>query len=147
MSSSVKSYSPKILNCSKRYWTRSQLKNLSPLPLSFYLRKAPVVAKDLLGKGLFISHAENHYFCQIIEVEAYLGQEDPASHAYKGPTQRNGSMFKAGGTCYVYLSYGLNFCMNIATDQEGRGSAVLLRAAIPLMGLETMAKNRHISNL
>ena len=55
-------------------------------------------------------------------------------------------MFLSGGTCYVYLSYGLNFCMNVVTGKAGEGSAVLIRAAIPLLGLEKMAKNRHISS-
>lgn len=127
------------------FWTVSLAKSLSPLPQSFYTRRAPQVAKDLLGKGLFVSHGKQNFLCQVIEVEAYLGSDDPASHAFKGPTPRNSSMFKMGGTCYVYLSYGLNYCMNVVTGLDGEGGAVLIRAALPLLGLTTMAKNRHIS--
>ena len=127
------------------YWNHSLIKKLPPLSQSFYLKSAPEVAKSLLGKGLFLTHKKHHFLCQIVEVEAYLGSEDPASHAFKGPTLRNQSMFHMGGTCYVYLSYGLNFCMNVVTGPEGKGSAVLLRAAIPLLGLEAMAENRNIS--
>lgn len=128
------------------YWNVSLIKGLPPLPQAFYLKSAPQVAKSLLGKGLFVSNNQKHFLCQIIETEAYLGSEDPASHAYKGLTPRNQSMFKLGGTCYVYLSYGLNFCMNVVTGPADKGSAVLLRAAIPLFGLGDMAKNRHISS-
>ncbi len=127
------------------YWSLSLTKEFSPLPQTFYLRNTLLVAKSLLGKGLFLSHKKNNFLCQIVEVEAYLGKEDPASHAFKGPTPRNLSMFKMGGTCYVYLSYGLNYCMNVVTGIEGTGNAVLIRAAIPLLGLEIMAKNRSIS--
>ncbi|NBX68481.1 MAG: DNA-3-methyladenine glycosylase [Proteobacteria bacterium] len=127
------------------FWNISHIKNLPPLASKFYQRSAPVVAKELLGKGLFLSQNKNHFLVQIVEVEAYLGSEDPASHAFKGPTPRNQSMFLSGGACYVYLSYGLNFCMNVVTGAAGKGSAVLIRAAVPLLGLEKMAENRHIS--
>jgi DNA-3-methyladenine glycosylase len=127
-------------------WKPSFLKSFSPLPSSFYERPAPQVARDLLGKGLYVSYKKKHFLCQIIEVEAYLGGEDSASHAFKGPTPRNQSMFLLGGHCYVYLSYGLNYCMNVVTDAENKGSAVLIRAAVPLMGLGEMAKNRRISD-
>lgn len=127
-------------------WTLAKVKALPPLPSSFYLEKTATVAKLLLGKGLFLSKQGRSFLLQIIEVEAYLGAEDPASHAFKGPTPRNLSMFKSGGTCYVYLCYGLNFCMNVVTGVEGKGSAVLIRGAIPILGLKSMAKNRHLSS-
>jgi DNA-3-methyladenine glycosylase len=147
MNLSEKSSNPKALTHSFSSWTPTIARSLSPLPRNFYTRKAPLVAKDLLGKGLFVSHPGHNFLCQIVEVEAYLGSEDPASHAYKGPTERNRSMFQKGGTCYVYLSYGLNHCLNVVTGQEGIGSAVLIRATIPLLGLSQMAKNRHISGV
>jgi len=78
----------------------------------------------------------------LVEVEAYLGADDPASHAYRGITPRNWPMFEVGGTCYVYLSYGINFCMNVATREAGIGHAVLLRAAEPLLGLPLIKKRR-----
>jgi len=142
---SAKSFNPKNSSQHFSFWTSSIAKSLPPLEQHFYIGKAPQVAKSLLGKGLFVSHGKKNLLCQIVEVEAYLGSEDPASHAFKGATTRNLSMFKAGGTCYVYLSYGLNFCMNVVTGTEGVGSAVLIRAALPLLGAIEMAKNRNIS--
>jgi DNA-3-methyladenine glycosylase len=146
MNLSEKNSSPNHLSKNFSSWDLSLIETLPPLPQSFYLRTATKVAPALLGKGLYIRHKKKHFLCQIVEVEAYLGSDDPASHAFKGPTQRNRSMFDGGGTCYVYLSYGLNYCMNVVTDIEGKGSAVLIRAAMPLFGLKEMAKNRHISS-
>ena len=121
----------------------NEFQTLLPLPSKFYLRPAPVVAKALLGKGLYIKQNDNELLCQIVEVEAYLGDSDPASHAYRGPRTRNQSMFETGGTCYVYLSYGVNHCMNVVTDKKGVGAAVLIRAAIPLVGLPLFFKRRR----
>lgn len=140
----VKNFSLSVIPLSNPSWTPSLLKLLPPLPLKFFQKPAETVARSLLGKGLYVAHHKNHFLCQIIEVEAYLGEEDPASHAFKGPSPRNQSMFLSGGHCYVYLSYGLNYCMNVVTDRKNKGSAVLIRAAIPLMGLSAMAKNRSI---
>ncbi len=72
---------------------------------------------------------------RLVEVEAYP-PEDPASHAYSGPTARNRSMFRAGGIAYVYQIYGVHLCLNVVTEEEGIGAAVLLRAAEPLLGLD-----------
>ncbi|MBM4304149.1 MAG: DNA-3-methyladenine glycosylase [Deltaproteobacteria bacterium] len=145
MNLSAKNSNPNHLNNLFFSWDLSLIETLRPLAHSFYLRSATKVAPELLGKGLYVRHKKKHFLCQIIEVEAYLGSTDPASHAFKGPTQRNRSMFEQGGTCYVYLSYGLNYCMNVVTDIEGKGSAVLIRSAVPLFGLKEIAKNRHIS--
>ncbi len=89
-----------------------------------------------MGKG------PNGTVSEIVEVEAYLGHHDPASHAFKGMTPRNRAMFEVGGTCYVYLSYGVHYCMNVSTRKPGQGEAILLRAAIPLVGIERMQRNR-----
>jgi DNA-3-methyladenine glycosylase len=83
-----------------------------PLPDSFYQQDCLTVARSLLGKGLFHSVRGKTLGVEIVEVEAYLGDEDPASHAYRRKTPRNRVMFERGGACYVYLSYGMNFCMN-----------------------------------
>jgi len=82
--------------------------------------------------------------CEVLltEVEAYGGADDPASHAFGGPTARNASMFGPPGTLYVYRSYGVHWCMNAVTGPAGRASAVLLRAGRPLVGEEHMRRRR-----
>jgi DNA-3-methyladenine glycosylase len=115
-----------------------------PLPDSFYLRPCLVVARDLLGKVLVCRQNGTTLKVQLTEVEAYLGDDDPASHAYRKVTPRNAAMYERGGTCYVYLSYGMNFCMNVVSGPEGVGHAILLRAAEPLVGVQAMRVNRGL---
>lgn len=115
-----------------------------PLPRSFFLRDATTVARDLLGKALVRVHRGKVLGGEIVETEAYLGSADPASHAYRGLTPRTRAMFEEGGIAYVYLSYGVNFCMNVVTGPAGEAQAVLLRALRPLFGVEAMAKNRGL---
>jgi DNA-3-methyladenine glycosylase len=114
------------------------------LPKSFFLQDTVEVARQLLGKGLYLLSGDTPLLVEITEVEAYLGVRDPASHAYRGLKPRNWAMFERGGTCYVYLSYGINFCMNVSTQPKGIGEAILFRAGAPLLGIETMAKNRGL---
>lgn len=124
---------------------RSSVNSLSrkrPLSKSFYLREAPAVARDLLGKGLLVKTKSGPIVVEISEVEAYLGKQDPASHSHNGLTKRNWPMFEAGGMCYVYFSYGMHFCMNVVTGGKGAADAVLLRGAVSLIGLEMIEKNR-----
>ncbi|HEY2004598.1 MAG TPA: DNA-3-methyladenine glycosylase [Candidatus Saccharimonadia bacterium] len=82
---------------------------------------------------------------RIVECEAYHGLEDPASHAFRGPTKRTAPMFEAGGQVYVYLSYGIHTCMNIVTGRAGEGQAILLRALEPTIGLDVMIRRRGTS--
>lgn len=105
-----------------------------PLPRSFYERDPRTVGPELLGKVL----RRGRRSARIVEVEAYCGPEDPASHAYRGPTARNATMFGPAGHLYVYFSYGIHWCANAVCGREGEGIAVLLRAAEPLSGLDDM---------
>jgi len=94
------------------------------LPRSFYTRDTLQVARDLLGKYLVYKDKS----AKIIEVEAYIGQDDKACHAACGKTKRNEVMFKKGGFAYIYLIYGMYNCLNISTENEGFPAAVLIRA-------------------
>jgi DNA-3-methyladenine glycosylase len=120
---------------------------LNPLQRSFYLRPTLQVACDLLGKRIVRKLGQKILVGKIVEVEAYRGSNDPASHAYRGKTKRNEVMFREGGHLYVYFTYGMHFCANVVTGKKGTGEAVLIRAVEPLAGLEEMKKNRGAKTL
>jgi DNA-3-methyladenine glycosylase len=108
------------------------------LPRRFFNRDALEVAPELLNKVL----VGNEVAARLVEVEAYRAEEDPGSHAYRGRTPRNATMFGRPGLLYVYFSYGNHWCMNAVCGPGGRAHAVLLRAAVPLDGIETMRSRR-----
>jgi len=116
---------------------------LPPLPGSFFARPSLVVARDLLGRLLVRRLHEATLVARVVECEAYQ-QDDPASHSFRGVTTRTEVMFGSAGRLYVYFTYGMHFCMNVVTGSEGEGSAVLLRAAEPLEGLDWMRRRRGV---
>jgi DNA-3-methyladenine glycosylase len=109
----------------------------------FFARPTVEVARDLLGCRLVVdSGTPDEVVAALVEVEAYLGTDDPASHAYRGPTPRAGIMFDAPGHLYVYLSYGIHHCANLVTESHGAAGAVLLRAAEVETGEEVVRSRR-----
>ena len=105
---------------------------MKKLRVRFYRRDTLEVARDLLGRVLCRRLADGRVLRgRLLEVEAYDGPYDRASHAHRGPTPRNAPMFEAGGIAYVYLVYGMHHCLNLVTGEKGYPAAVLLRAAEP----------------
>lgn len=113
------------------------------LPVSFYLSDdTPTIARNLLGKILVHATSAGKTAGKIVETEAYLSTNDPASHTARGPTPRNSSMFGHPGHGYVYISYGMHHCFNVVCQPQGVGEGVLIRALEPLEGLNIMRENR-----
>ncbi|MBV9280475.1 MAG: DNA-3-methyladenine glycosylase [Chloroflexi bacterium] len=112
------------------------------LPRLFFDRPAAEVARDLLGKVLAGRGEAGVLRGRIVEVEAYTGQSDPGSHAFRGATPRNRVMFGPPGHLYVYFTYGMHFCVNVVTDPAGVAGAVLLRALQPMEGIDLMRRRR-----
>lgn len=104
---------------------------MDPLDITFYRRPTLEVARDLLGRSLCRRLNEHTWRGRIVEVEAYDGPTDRASHAHRGRTRRNAPMFEAGGIAYVYQIYGVHFCFNVVTGEHGWPSAILIRATEP----------------
>ena len=117
-----------------------------PLPRAFYERPARTVARDLLGCVLVSRRGRALTSGRIVETEAYLGEEDAASHAAFRPGSR-ALFYGPGGIAYVYLNYGLHHCLNAIAAPEGKAGCVLIRALEPLEGLATMARRRGVTPL
>lgn len=115
---------------------------MDTLPRSWFERDSPELAPLLLNKLLVVSSTTGPPVSgRITEVEAYRS-DDPASHSFSGPTERNRLMFGPAGHLYVYLSYGIHHCANVVTGRDGDGQAVLLRALDPVSGVEKIRERR-----
>ncbi len=120
--------------------------DFAPLPTSFYDRPTTEVARDLLGRLLIHRTDIGETAGVIVETEAY-GEDDPASHAFKGLKPLNATMFGPPGHAYVYLSYGVNWCLNAVTRDAGIGEAVLIRALEPVAGIDHMRARRGVDDI
>jgi DNA-3-methyladenine glycosylase len=115
------------------------------LPKTFYSRSPEIVAQALLGKLLIRDLHGERLTGRIIEVEAYLGLTDPASHAFRGLTPNNAVLFGPPGRTHVYFIYGMYYCLNASAHLPGEAGGVLIRAIAPIDGIETMAHLRRVS--
>jgi DNA-3-methyladenine glycosylase len=114
------------------------------LTREFFARDPVVLARDLLGRVLFYKTPEGLLAGRIVETEAYRGEADAASHAFRGRTARNAVMFGPAGHAYVYFTYGMHYCLNVTAAIPGTAGAVLLRALEPLAGTDLMrARGDH----
>jgi DNA-3-methyladenine glycosylase len=111
------------------------------LPAEFFARSVHEVAPALIGATLLVDGVGG----RIVEVEAY-DHEDPASHGFRGRTERNASMFGPPGHAYVYRSYGIHWCLNFVCEGEGVANAVLVRALEPTHGLDAMRERRGLDD-
>lgn len=117
----------------------------TPLSRSFFARSPRAVARELLGKILIRDDGDSRLAARIVEVEAYLGENDPAAHAYAGNTARTAVLFGPAGYAYVYFIYGNHYCLNVSCERVGKAGSVLFRALEPLQGIEEMAQSRKIA--
>src|SRR5204862_2913916 len=118
---------------------------LRPLPRAFFARDPRRVARELLGKVLVRREQHGALTARIVEVEAYLGERDPAAHASAGKTLRNAVLFGPPGHAYIYFIYGNHYCLNVSCEPEGVPGGILFRALEPIDGISEMFKLRGIA--
>jgi DNA-3-methyladenine glycosylase len=121
-----------------------KIREIQPLDRAFFARDPRRVARQLLGKVLVRQTPDSELTARIVEVEAYLGIDDPAAHAAAGRTLRNAVIFGPPGHAYVYFIYGNHYCLNVSCEREGEAGCVLFRALEPLSGIEAMARARNV---
>jgi len=124
--------------------TSTTAANIRALDRAFFSRDPRRVARELLGKVVVRQHSGALLTARIVEVEAYLGEQDPAAHSAAGNTARTAVLFGPPGHAYVYFIYGNHYCLNVSCEAEGQAGSVLVRALEPLSGVEEMAKARGI---
>ena len=124
---------------------RKDFTQLRQLPREFYNRDPRIVARDLIGKVLMRRNGRKLLTGRVVEVEAYLGTNDPAAHSAAGRTTRNYILFGPPGLAYVYFIYGNHWCFNVSCLPDGQAGGVLFRALEPIDGVEAMAAARDIS--
>jgi len=117
----------------------------SALSREFYDRDPRRVGRELLGKVLVRRERRRLRTARIVEVEAYLGKDDPAAHSFAGRTARNAVLFGPPGYAYVYFIYGNHYCLNVSCLPDGTAGGVLFRAVEPLAGIEEMARLRRVT--
>jgi DNA-3-methyladenine glycosylase len=117
---------------------------IHPLAQAFYARDPRRVARELLGKVLVRKRGKSPLTARIVEVEAYLGENDPAAHSAAGRTARNSVLFGPPGYAYIYFIYGNHYCLNVSCEPDGRAGGVLFRALEPISGVEEMARARGL---
>src|SRR5215469_16945002 len=117
---------------------------IQPLDRAFFARDPRRVARQLLGKILIRQSGATELTARIVEVEAYLGLDDPAAHSAAGRTLRNAVLFGPPGHAYIYFIYGNHYCLNVSCEPEGKAGGILFRAVQPLSGIEEMARGRKI---
>jgi len=128
-----------------KFQVSTPAKAIHPLDRAFFARHPRRVARELLGKVLVRHGTHARLTARIVEVEAYLGEQDPAAHAAAGRTLRNAVLFGPPGHAYIYFIYGNHYCLNVSCEPEGKAGSVLFRALEPLSGIEEMARARGIT--
>jgi DNA-3-methyladenine glycosylase len=113
-----------------------------PQPSIDFNRSSPIVARQLIGATLLLNGVGG----VIVETEAY-DEAEPASHSFPGPTARNSVLFGPSGRAYIYLSYGIHWCLNISCREVGHGAGVLIRALEPVRGIPEMMRRRHQTDI
>jgi len=119
--------------------------SVRPLDRAFFARNPRRVARELLGKVLVRDSGQLRLAGRVVEVEAYLGENDPASHSAAGNTARTAVLFGPPGYAYVYFIYGNHYCLNVSCEPEGKAGGVLFRALEPLAGIDDMARARKVA--
>jgi DNA-3-methyladenine glycosylase len=117
----------------------------APLAREFYDRSPRRVSRELLGKVLVRREKDKLLAARIVEVEAYLGENDPAAHSFAGRTARNAVLFGPPGYAYVYFIYGNHYCLNVSCLPDGVAGGILFRAVEPLAGIDEMALSRNVT--